>query len=59
VDEMTSLPIDRMSAIGDTVQPKTTMASTKRESPKQKQRQSELESSDDPEQSGRLLDIEA
>ena len=59
MSEMTSLPIDRTSRAGDTAQPDTAVVSTKRDTPRRKQRQPDAQSSDDPDAGGRLLDIEA
>ena len=59
MSDMTSLPIDRMSKIGDNVQPNTAKVSVKRDSSGQKRRKPDEDAPDDPEQGGRLLDIEA
>lgn len=58
MSDITSLPIDRMSGIGTTLQPETAKISVKRDAPKRKQRESEQEPSEDPEEGGRLLDVE-
>jgi len=59
VSEMTSLPIDRTSRTGDTAQPDTTILSIKKDTPRRKHRKPDTEPSDDPDEGGRLLDIEA
>jgi hypothetical protein len=58
MSDITSLPIERMSGIGSTLQPENAKVSQKRDAPKRKQRQPEQEASDDPEEGGRLLDVE-
>lgn len=64
MSDMASLPVQRMSSVGDTLLPETAKVSMKRESPRRKQRQPEQEGSEDPEsedpeEGGRQLDIEA
>lgn len=58
MSDITSLPIDRMSGIGTTLQPETAKVSLKRDAPKRKRRELEQEASEDPEEGGRLLDVE-
>ncbi|MGO8789739.1 MAG: hypothetical protein ACLQVL_20465 [Terriglobia bacterium] len=58
MSDITSLPIDRMSGIGTTLQPESAKVSLKRDSPKRKQREPEQEGSEDTEEGGRLLDVE-
>lgn len=59
MSDIASLPIDRTSRVGDNVQPKTAKESVKRDGSGQKRRQPDEDAPDDPEQGGRLLDIEA
>ena len=54
-----SIPIDRLSLVGDTLQPQTANVSLKRESPRRKSRELEREEPEDPEEGGRQLDVEA
>jgi hypothetical protein len=54
-----SIPIDRLSLVGDTLQPQTANVSLKRESPRRKFREPEREEPEDPEEGGRQLDVEA
>ena len=59
MSELASTPIDRMSLVGDTLQPQTAKVSLKRESPRRKFREPDHEEPEDPEEGGRQLDIEA
>lgn len=59
MSEFASIPIDRMSLVGDTLQPQATKVSLKRESPRRKSREPDQEESGDSEEGGRQLDIEA
>lgn len=56
--DITSTPIDRMSRIENTLQPENAKVAVKRDAPKRKQRQPERDTTDDPEEGGRLLDVE-
>ena len=56
--DLTSVPIDRMSGIENALQSENAKVSVKRDAPKRKQRQPEREATDDPEEGGRLLDVE-
>jgi hypothetical protein len=59
MSELASMPIDRMSLVGDTLQPQTAKVSLKRESPRRKSREPDQEESQDSEEGGRQLDVEA
>ena len=59
MSDFASTPIDRMSLVGDTLQPQTAKVSLKRELPKRKFREPDQEEPPDPEEAGRQLDIEA
>ena len=59
MSDFDSMPIDRTSLVGDTLQPQTAKVSLKRESPRRKSREPDHEEPEDPGEGGRQLDIEA
>ena len=59
MSELASTPIDRMSLVGDTLQPQTAKVSLKRESPRRKPPEPDQGDSEDSEEGGRQLDVEA
>ncbi len=59
MSEFASIPIDRMSQVGDTLQPQTAKVTVKRDPPRRKSREPDQAEPEDPEEGGRQLDIEA
>ena len=59
MSEFASAPVVEMSQVGDTLQPQTAKVSVKRESPRRKPREPDEEGSEEREEGGRQLDIEA
>ena len=59
MSDFASVPIDRMSLVGDALQPQTAKVSLKRESPRRKSHEPEPEGPEEPDEDGRQLDIEA
>ena len=59
MSDFASPPIDRMSLVGNSLQPQTAKVSLKRDSPKKKSREPAQEEPEDSEEGGRQVDIEA
>ena len=58
MSEFASTPIDRMSLVGNGL-PQDDGLSLKRDAPKRKPRESDPKESEDPEERGRQVDVEA
>ena len=59
MSEFASAPIDRMSLVGNSLQPQTAKISQRRDSPKRKPREPDEVEPEDAEQVGRQVDVEA
>ena len=59
MSELASAPIDRMSLVGNSLLPQTPKLSLKRDAPKRKSREPDQKESEDPEETGRQVDVEA
>jgi len=59
LSEFASVPIDRMSLIGNNLQSQTVRVSSKRDAPKRKSSEPDHEESEGSEEGGRQVDIEA